>query len=92
MSIDEIMLAASNATGIPVNEIMSKSRQAEKAQARHLFCKVSIESGYSLNAVGRYIGRDHSTVYSSVNVANNQIEIYPFYRKQYETIMKELQN
>jgi chromosomal replication initiation ATPase DnaA len=92
MSIDKIMSAVSNATGVPVDDIMSRSRKSEKVQARHLFCKASSASGFTSVHIGRYLNRDHSTVLASVIVANDYISIYPVFKNQYNTIMQEIAN
>ena len=90
MSINKIMEAVQIATGIKPTELIGLSRKRNIAYARHLFCKASRVSGYTLEFIGANILRDHSTVAASIKVAEDFIVLYPFFKKQYKSIMTEI--
>lgn len=60
--VREITQAAADIFGVPVRDILSKSRFREHTSARQAVCLVAWERGWSSPAIGRVLGRDHSTV------------------------------
>ena len=67
-SFDKIMCAVANATGVPADAIQSDRRNERLTDARHVFCYLAWAVGgraASLAGIGRWLGRDHSTVLHS---------------------------
>lgn len=67
-SFDKIMCAVANATGVPADAIQSDRRAERLTDARHVFCYLAWAVGgraASLAGIGRWLGRDHSTVLHS---------------------------
>lgn len=47
-------------------QIADKSRQTSVIRIRNAFCIEAYKEGYSLSEIGRYLGRDHSTIYHCI--------------------------
>lgn len=75
----QICEAVSEVTGIDASAIRGKSRVKHVLKARQIamFIMRSPKRRPSLKDVGRYFGRHHSTVINSVQVVQNEMELYP---------------
>ena len=66
-------------------DIVSKARYHECVLARHAFSKIVRDrTPVTLDAIGKFINRDHSTIKHSYNQAENLIETYTFFRDSYK--------
>ena len=57
-----ILRAAARKHAVPVAALIGKSRAAPVVEARRSAYVDLRAAGYSLNEIGRFVGRDHSTV------------------------------
>lgn len=66
-----VMLAheVARATGVDPKDILSSSRRQPAAHARQALFLLAHEAGMGASAIGRYAGRDHSTVLSGIKAA-----------------------
>jgi chromosomal replication initiation ATPase DnaA len=62
MSLDNILTHISNSTNIAKELIISRSRKQMIVAARMCFIHIATEQGYTSVKIGKYLGRDHSTV------------------------------
>ena len=63
-------------TGVTVEEIKSRKRTPEIAEARFVYWKLRFEKhGYSYSAIGRETNRTHATVAHGVRRANDLISM-----------------
>ena len=47
-------------------DIADKSRKTSIIRLRNDFCIAAYKEGYGLSEIGRYLGRDHSTIYHCI--------------------------
>jgi len=77
-SLEEIMEAVVEISGISRGDICSGSRKREKVQARHMFyyCVREIYGNkYSLKMLGKMVGgRDHSSVIHGIKAINDLLD------------------
>lgn len=64
----------SMATGVPVADIMSKSRKQHINEARQLYWKRLYECGFTYVEIGRISGRNHSTIYHGIRHVSDLLE------------------
>ena len=66
--IPAIVEAVAEASGVTVAQIMGKYRgKATWAKARDLVAYIARREGFTFEAIGKVLGRDHSSVMSAVN-------------------------
>lgn len=53
-------------SGVPAQDIMGRSQKAKVAHARHVAMFLIHRKGHSLSEIGRFFGRDHTTVMAAV--------------------------
>lgn len=70
--------------------VKSRSRKSINVRPRQMFYKAAIEQGFSTKKIGRFLGRDHSTVVVGNQVATFNIETYDDVREEYEEINKQI--
>lgn len=76
--------------GIPAEDIKSKRRTKEIAQARHVSIYIiNRVTTMTLDNIGKIFGRDHSTVLSSINVVTLQIKKDSAFEHEINNIIKE---
>ena len=66
MTLSIIKQAVCGVYGLTEAELISQSREQKYAHARHVF--VGLARGmtdYSMSDIGRYLGRDHTTIHNS---------------------------
>lgn len=91
VTIEKIFAAVSRKYNIPIDDIKSKKRNAEIAQARHIAVYLVWKiTEVSLPHIGKIIGRDHTTVLSSLNVVKNRIPQDPIFESDLEALQKEI--
>lgn len=59
--------------GVAIADILSDSRIRRVTRARQEVMRRAVEAGFSLGRVGRFLGRDHTTVLHGVNAARARI-------------------
>jgi hypothetical protein len=71
---DRILAAVARSSGVTVAAMSGRSRVAKVVLARHVACYLLRKSGeMSYLAIGRMLGRDHSTVISACNSIEAQL-------------------
>ncbi len=57
----------SDLSGVPLDQIMSATREAQVVMARDLVSYIAHRAGYSMETIGRCLGgRDHTTILSAI--------------------------
>jgi chromosomal replication initiator protein len=77
IDIEDILEVVSSNTDVTVADIIGPSRRSSIAEARQISCYLSrIYTEYSLLEIGQRIGgRDHSSVFHSINVVKGFLDI-----------------
>lgn len=87
---ENVIKRVSEFYNIPVNDIKSKRRTKEIAQARHVSIYViNHVTSMTLENIGKIFGRDHSTVLSSITVVNTQIKQNASFEHDINNLIKE---
>jgi len=74
VTVDRIVEKVSRKYGISVEDIKSRKRTKDIASARHIaIYLIRKMTDMSLPAIGKYMGRDHSTIMSSLDTIENEI-------------------
>ena len=58
----DILMAISNATGVPMEHLKSRKRDAHLVKTRGIYAYIASEFSFRLVDIGSPINRDHSTV------------------------------
>lgn len=70
------------------DSMLGRDRHHECVLARHAFSKIVRDrTTLTLDAIGKYINRDHSTVKHSCKQAEDLIDTYPYFRDRYKTCL-----
>lgn len=68
----EILLIVANYVGVPASSITGRLRLQKIAYARHLYCLMArVYARESLTEIGRFLGRNHTTVIHSITTIRN---------------------
>jgi chromosomal replication initiator protein len=90
ITIEQIRDVVCEHFGLKIEEMLSKRRDRELAQARQIAMYLAkCHTKHSLSSIGELIGkRDHATVLHACKVVNDLMEI----DKQYRACVQEIQN
>lgn len=72
----QIASAVAAATDVTIEEMISRDRRMQVAEARHItiyLCR--IRTGETMTAIGKYFARDHTTVIHAIRKVEDLIEI-----------------
>lgn len=70
---DDILKIISKECMVPMYKIMDRTRTKEVVNARYIFCAImKINYTYTLEKIGKIIGRDHSTVMHAIQQFYNR--------------------
>ena len=72
--IERIARRVAHVTGVSISEIRGVSRTRDVARARQAVCFLSVQSGRSVSVVGRWLGKDHSTVIHGANAVKTRLK------------------
>jgi chromosomal replication initiation ATPase DnaA len=76
LELVEVLDIVSGITGVFQDDIISHKRYREMVTARALFCYICrVKMNKSLNYIGRYINRHHSSVINLVNNYDNYLNL-----------------
>ena len=94
ISTDEIVSIVAKNCNVKPEEIMSKMRNGEIVEARHIVCAVMRnEFDYSLKHIGKELGgKDHTTIIHSLRTFRNRMEVQQGYKELVDNITKEVNN
>lgn len=89
ITLTDLLNIVSEASGVAVEDIVSKSRKADITAARHLFClfasKIKVKEEkklFSSIEIGKAINRNHSTFFCSLKTAKDLIKVRDKYFTQ----------
>jgi len=78
-------------TAIDVNPIRVRSRKSQYVDLRAIFCHIGNKKlKFTLVSIGRYIGRDHTTVIHLIKKVENLLDTDESFVYLYNTIFKNL--
>ncbi len=91
VTIDKIFNTVSATLDVPVTEIKGRRRTKEVAAARHA-CTYLLKklTDLSISDIGRALGRDHSTVLSSIKNIEDEMKINPAFAKSMKEMMSNV--
>lgn len=76
-----------------VIDLQNRSRRDDRVLHHQAFCKICKDLNYSLTEIGRYLGKDHSTIIYSIKRAVDMISINDNrFLTVYNSIKKEVIN
>lgn len=83
--LEIISLAVSEAFALAPAELHGANRQWRVARARHAFCHIAVtRSRRSLEVIGRYSGRHHTSIRNSIERAAGLLETDPDFAAEYK--------
>jgi hypothetical protein len=84
--------AIETSLSITYNQIISKARKREIADARHLYMYFMRQFGFSLHSIGISINRDHSSVVFGIKKVRTLIDIDPLFKDKFVLLESVLKN
>lgn len=91
VTVDRIISKVSKKYGIDEDDIKSRKKTKEIANARHACIYIIRKlTELSLPAIGKIFGRDHTTIMSSLSVVENEIKRNPMYEVEISELIKEI--
>jgi len=91
VTVDRIISKVSKKYGIDEEDIKSRKKTKEIANARHVCIYIIRKlTELSLPAIGKIFGRDHTTIMSSLSVVENEIKRNPMYEVEISELIKEI--
>lgn len=71
--LSELVREASQLSGVPVSEIMGKTRKQPITRIRQYAMWKARQQNYTLEAIGHFFGRDHTTIAHAVERIDNRM-------------------
>lgn len=91
-SLDTILAAVCDATGIEEKHIIGKERLAEECEARFIYSTLAVKNRHTVESIGARINRHYSTVIWGRKKCYNLYETDKYFRACYqraEAILEE---
>ena len=89
--VEKILLHVSKKYGVSVDDIKSKKKTDSIANARHVSVYIIRKlTDLSLKDIGKIFARDHSTIISSINKIDINIQTVKNYETEINMLMKEI--
>lgn len=89
--VEKILIHVSKKYGVSVDDIKSKKKTDSIAGARHVSIYVIRKlTDLSLKEIGKVFGRDHSTIISSINKIELNIQTVKNYESEINLLIKEI--
>ena len=89
--IEKILSAVSRAYGVPEDQMKSKKKTDNIANARHVaIYLIKQHTELTLKEIGAIFGRDHSTVISSIDKVEKNIKTINNYETEVNRLIKEI--
>ena len=73
LDIKEITRAVSKESGVSVSEILGTNRQRRIVIPRHEIMRRAYEEGYTIEAIGAHMNRDHTSVSNGIRRASEKM-------------------
>jgi len=91
VTVERILLKVSRKYGIPIEDIKSRKRTKEVAAARHItIFLIRKLTDMSLPAIGKYMGRDHTTILSSLDTIESELKTNATLDLEINELIKEI--
>ncbi len=91
VTVDRIFEKVSKKYGISIEDIKSRKRTKGIASARHITIYIIRKmTDLSLPAIGRLLGRDHTTIMSSIETIENEMLQNALFEIEINELMKEI--
>lgn len=91
VTVDRIFEKVSKKYGISIEDIKSRKRTKGIASARHITIYIIRKmTDLSLPAIGRLLGRDHTTIMSSIETIENEMMQNTLFEIEINELMKEI--
>lgn len=89
--VEKILIHVSKKYGVSVEDIKSKKKTDSIAGARHVSVYIIRKlTDLSLKEIGKILGRDHSTIISSINKIELNIRTVKNYESEINMLIKEI--
>lgn len=85
--IQDIVRCVAEASGVPMECVMSTKRTARFAEARHIGFYVARQRGFGLSEIGRAMGRDHSTVTHGIQNIERRLRVSPRFAEEIQNVI-----
>jgi hypothetical protein len=72
--------------------LQSRSRNRPLVELRNIFCLLARQMGYSLTVIGKFLGKDHTTVIHAITACKNLLETCEPFQHKYTSILKTLKS
>ncbi len=93
VTVDRIITEISKKYHITPEEIKGKKRTKDVAMARHVAVYVIRKAtDMSLQSIAKIFGRDHTTMMSSIDVVENDMEVDATFEHEVKSLIKEFQS
>ena len=91
VTVDRIFEKVSKKYGISIEDIKSRKRTKGIASARHITIYIIRKmTDLSLPAIGRLLGRDHTTIMSSIETIENEMVQNTLFEIEINELMREI--
>lgn len=80
-SVADVVTAASRITKLSEDDLLGRSRMMHIVRVRNAVCLVAHEMGHSYSAIGRELGKDHTTIIHAVEQASDLTAERKLYRQ-----------
>ena len=91
VTVDRIFEKVSKKYGISIEDIKGRKRTKGIASARHITIYIIRKmTDLSLPAIGRLLGRDHTTIMSSIETIENEMMQNTLFEIEINELMKEI--
>ena len=89
--VEKILIHTAKKYGVSVEDIKSKKKTDSIANARHVAVYIIRKlTNLSLKEIGKFLGRDHSTIISSINKIDINIQTVKNYENEINMLIKEI--
>ena len=89
----DVLEVVAKETSVTVEDIISKTRVQNIAEARQLFCHVIRERyGIPFAKIGKLINRDHATILHSIKAHKNRHDVDKQYRELTRNVFVRVEN
>jgi chromosomal replication initiator protein len=91
VTVERILDKVSRKYNIPIEDIKSRKRTKEVASARHVTIYIIRRlTDMSLPAIGKYMGRDHTTILSSLDTIESELKTSATLELEINELIKEI--
>lgn len=85
-----ILAVACDVMDVTREDLLAYSRVIKVAVPRQITMLVMLKAGHSLSAIGRFLGRDHTTIMHGCKAAEERVTNNSRRREQYQAILARI--